>query len=170
MPVKPMTADGSAPENTGKKQANTGKTGQFKKGQSGNRKGRPKGSRNWATLAAEALLDGEAEALSKKAVELALDGDKAALRLCLERIIPARRSRPVTFNLPETATAEDIVTAHDSLLSAVANGEITPEDAEIIAGLLEAKRKAIEMVELAQEFEAMKAEVDKINQYLERKK
>ena len=49
---------------------------------------RPKGARNRATLAAETLLDGEAEALTRKAVELALAGDTTALRLCLERVLP----------------------------------------------------------------------------------
>ena len=60
----------------------------FKPGQSGNPLGRPKGARNRATIAAEALLDGEAEALTRKAIELALDGDTTALRLCLERLMP----------------------------------------------------------------------------------
>ena len=39
------------------------------------------GARNSATLAAEALLDGEAEALTRKAIELALGGDSFALRI-----------------------------------------------------------------------------------------
>ena len=59
---------------------------QFESGQSGN----PKGARNKATLAAEALLDGKAEAITRKAIDLAKAGDLTAIRLCLERIIPAR--------------------------------------------------------------------------------
>jgi hypothetical protein len=62
--------------------------------------GKPKGTRHKATLAAMALLDGEAESLSRKAVELALQGDTTALRLCLERIAPPRKDAPVTFDLP----------------------------------------------------------------------
>ena len=72
----------------------------FEKGRSGNPAGRPCGARNKATLAAEALFDSEAEALSRKAVELALGGSEGALRICLDRIIgaapgaadPARRA------------------------------------------------------------------------------
>jgi len=68
--------------------------GQFKPGQSGNPRGKPKGARHKATLAALELLDGEAEALTRKAVDLALEGDTTALRLCLERIAPPARMRP----------------------------------------------------------------------------
>src|SRR4051812_29118501 len=63
----------------------------FRKGQSGNPNGRPKGARNATTLALETLLDGQATALTQKAIDLALTGDMAALRLCLDRIIPARK-------------------------------------------------------------------------------
>jgi hypothetical protein len=57
----------------------------FKKGRSGNPAGKPKGARHRATVAAEALLDGEAEGLTRKAIEMALAGDGTALRLCLDR-------------------------------------------------------------------------------------
>jgi hypothetical protein len=49
----------------------------FQKGQSGNPDGRPKGSRNATTLALETLLDGQATALTQKAIDLALAGDMA---------------------------------------------------------------------------------------------
>lgn len=65
------------PETTGAKQADT----RFRPGQSGNPSGRPKGSRNATTLALEGLLDGQANALTQKAIDLALTGDMAALRL-----------------------------------------------------------------------------------------
>jgi hypothetical protein len=58
------------------------------------------GSRNRTTLAVEALLDGEAETLTRKAIELAKAGDLAALRVCLDRIAPPRKDRPVLFELP----------------------------------------------------------------------
>jgi hypothetical protein len=72
----------------------------FSKGQSGNPGGRPLGARHKATLAAEALLDGEAEGLTRKAIEAALGGDMPALRICLDRILPPRKERPVRFKLP----------------------------------------------------------------------
>src|SRR2546429_6235694 len=72
----------------------------FVKGQSGYPAGKPKGARHRTTLAAEALLDGEAEALTRKVIELAFSGDSTALRLCLDRILPPRRERPARLALP----------------------------------------------------------------------
>jgi Family of unknown function (DUF5681) len=72
----------------------------FEKEQSGNHAGRPPGTRHKVSLAAEALLDGKSEALTRKAIDLALAGDTTALRLCLERILPPRKSRKVALELP----------------------------------------------------------------------
>ncbi len=55
----------------------------------------------------ETLLDGQAEALTQKAIDLALAGDMAALRLCLDRILPPRKDRPVSIEMPTIDTAED---------------------------------------------------------------
>ncbi len=120
----------------------------WRPGQSGNPKGRPKGARNKATMAMEALLDGEAEAIARKAIEKAKEGDMVAIRLCLERILPAVRSRPIEIDLPPVETAKDITTAHGAVIAAMARGEITPDDAGTIAGVLEARRRTIETVDL----------------------
>src|SRR5262245_28492247 len=65
----------------------------FRPGRSGNPKGRPKGARNKTTLAMEALLDGESEAITRKLLEKAAEGDMTALRLCLDRLLSPRRDR-----------------------------------------------------------------------------
>ena len=132
------------PDKTEKKQR--GKP--CEKGQSGNLNGRPRGTRNKTTLAMEALLDGEAEAITRKAIEKAKEGDMVAIRLCLERILSAVKSRPVEIDLPPVETAKDITAAHGAVIAAMAKGEITPDDAAAIAGVLEAQRRAIETVEL----------------------
>ena len=128
---------------------------QFQKGQSGNPQGRPRGSRNRSTLAAEALLDGEAEVLIRKVIESAKDGDRSALRLCFERLLPVRRSRPVLFDLPDTSTPEGILAAHDAVLAAVATGEVTPEEAQIICGLIDIRRRAFDACELERRVSAL---------------
>ncbi len=117
--------------------------------------GRPRGARHKATLAAQALLDGEAEALSRKAVELALEGDTTALRLCLERIAPPRKDAPVTFTLPKVETAADAAKALAAILDAVAAGEVTPSEASGIAALIEGYRRTLESEELERRIEAL---------------
>jgi hypothetical protein len=120
----------------------------WKPGQSGNPNGRPKGARNKTTIAIEDLLDGQAKALTQKAVDKALEGDMQALRLCLDRICPPRKDRPISLELPKVETIPDIVTAIGVILEAVAAGDITPSEGTALAGLLETKRKAIETEEI----------------------
>jgi len=119
----------------------------WKPGQSGNPAGKLAGTRHKATMAAQALLDGEAEGLTRKAIDLAMSGDTVALRLCIERLCPPRKSRPVHLALPEAKTAEGVAEAQAVVVQAVADGEITPEEGTILAGILEARRKAVETLD-----------------------
>ncbi len=96
----------------------------FPKGRSGNPGGRRLGSRNKPTLAAQKLLAGEAEALTRRAVEAAFAGDPTAMRLCLERVLP--RDRAVEFALPPIESAADIAGAMGAVTAALAGGLITP--------------------------------------------
>ena len=131
-------------ENTGREQ----KPQLFKQGQSGNPSGRPVGARNRATLAMESLLDGEAEAITSKAIELAKKGDGPALRLCMERIMPARRDRPTAIKLPKLERAADAVKANAALVEGVAAGELTPVEASELAKLVESFIRAIEVTDV----------------------
>ena len=115
----------------------------FLKGRSGNPTGRRYGSRNKKTLAAAVLLDGEAEALTRKAVELALEADPTALRLCIEHILPPCRERPVKFTLPPVKSSEDISIAMNAVTAALARGIITPGEAERIANVVDTFAQAI---------------------------
>jgi hypothetical protein len=110
--------------------------------------GKQPGSRPRASLAAEALLDGETEALTRKAIELALNGDTVALRLCLDRIIPARKSRPVELGLPSVRDAQSAQTALAQIIAATANAEIAPDEAQAVAGLVESYRRGVELTDL----------------------
>ena len=124
-------------------------TTQFEPGRSGNPGGRPKGARNRSTAALEKIFDGESEALTRKVIELALDGDTVALRMCMDRLMPVRKDRPITFTLPEIETAADLTKATKALLQGVADGEITPSEAAELSKLVDAHTKAIEAVDLA---------------------
>jgi hypothetical protein len=83
-----------------------------------------------------------------KAVELARSGDTVALRLCLERIAPVRKGRPISLVLPSMSTPADVTTALTAIVSQMAEGEITPEEAAVAASVIETKRKALETEEL----------------------
>ena len=131
----------SKPEITGQIQ---GDDTRFKPGHSGNPSGKPKGSLNRVTLAIQSLLDGEGEELTRKAIELAKDGDLTALRLCLERICPPRKSRPISIDLPDVKTSEGVSLAQTSVVQAVGEGEITPEEGQVLSNILESRRKSIE--------------------------
>ncbi len=127
-----------------KNAANTPRGRPFEKGNPG----RPKGARNRATLACEKLLEGEAEEITRKAIELAKAGDGPALRLCMERIAPARKDRPVSFALPKIDAVADMPKASAALLDAVAAGDLTPMEAAELGKLLQAHCRAIEVTDL----------------------
>jgi len=127
----------------------------FKPGQSGNPTGRPPGLLNKATMAVQALLDGEAEALTRKAVELALEGNMAALRLCLERICPPRKERPLGIKMPAIKGAADLPRLTSAILAAVAKGELDTGQAAALASLVANHGKALELAELEKRISAL---------------
>jgi hypothetical protein len=133
----------------------------FTSGQSGNPGGRPKGALNKATLASQALLDGEAEALTRKVVELAKEGNPVALRLCLERLLPPRKDRPVSFTLPRIEGAQDLVKALGAILEAVARGEITPGEGQTLTAMLDGYRKGLETVDHEARITTLEKEMDR---------
>jgi hypothetical protein len=121
----------------------------FAPGKSGNPKGRPKGARNNATVIAEALLDGEADAITRKLIEKAKEGDTTALRLCLDRLLPPRRVRPVAFELPSKfETAADAMHASSAVLMACAAGNLSPGEASEFMSLISSHVRLIETTEL----------------------
>ena len=119
--------------------------------------GKPKGSRHRATQAVQELLDADGEALTRKAVELALEGDTTALRLCMERIAPAKKDTPVNFDLPPMKSAQDASQAAQAVLQAVSKGQLTPLEGASVMALVEGYRKALETTELEQRIAALEA-------------
>ena len=145
--------------NSLQKQRRHGPGRPFQKGQSGNPAGRPMGSRNAATQLAEALLDGEAAALTRKLVDLALAGDPAMLRLAVERIVP-RRARTNAFALPEINSAADLAPAMAAIVRAASEGAITPFDAAELARMVETMLRATEIGGFDRRLAALEREVE----------
>jgi hypothetical protein len=131
--------------------------GKFKPGQSGNPAGKRPGTRHKVTLAIEALLEGQHEKLTTVAINKALEGDMTAVKLCLDRIAPARKDAPISFGLPPIATVADTVAASSSLLDAVAAGDVTPDEAGRVMALLTSHKTLVEAGDLERRIEALEA-------------
>ncbi len=116
----------------------------FEKGESGNPAGRPRGARNQATLLIQNLLADDAEAIGRKAIEMAKAGDLAAIRLCMDRLAPARKDEPVAFELPPIEKPADSVAATASIVAAVAAGELTPSQAAELCKVIDVYVRALE--------------------------
>ena len=94
-------------ENSAKKQRGA----PFRKGQSGNPSGKPRGTRNRTTVLAEKLMQDDARDIVQAVLAAAKNGDMTAARLILERISPVRKGRPVYLELPSVKTAADVSAA-----------------------------------------------------------
>ena len=72
----------------------------------------------------------------------------STMRLCLDRLFPPRRTRPIDLELPKVETAGDVLKAHAAVIDAMAQGGITPDEASTVSSVLEVKRRSIETCEL----------------------
>ncbi len=129
--------------------------GQFAQGTSGNPSGRPLGSRNQATLLMESLLEGEAEQLTRKAIDLAKAGDTRALALCLDRLTPSRKDRLVCFEFPPIRSLEDIPLGMMSIMAAISEGRVTPQEGETLSRILTGHANALNAADLQQRVEKL---------------
>ena len=133
--------------------------GQFVPGTSGNPAGRPVGARNRSTLVAQALLEGEAEQLTRTVIDKALEGDGVALRLCLERLIAPKRDQALTVPIADLTKAENALTAMGEVIDAVKIGNLTPLEGQQMFELLDKWLKTVEVVEFAQRLATLEEQV-----------
>ena len=106
------------------------------------------GLRARGTLAIESLLEGQAEALTQKAITQVLKAYSVALRLCMERIAPAPKDQPISFSLSSMQSASDASQAAADVLRAVSDGEITPIEATRVVGLVDSYRRTLELTDI----------------------
>jgi hypothetical protein len=117
---------------------------QFQKGQSGNPAGRPPGSRNKTTMLAEQMMDGETESIVRVVIDRAKAGDPAAMKLCLERLLPRRSERTISFELPPLTGVTDAASAIATVAEALGGGELTPGEAANLMKVIEAYASTLE--------------------------
>jgi hypothetical protein len=118
-------------------------------------RGRPKGSKNQATLEREALLSEFGSAILKKCISEALKGRDVPMRLCMERLAPPARHQAIAFKLPSIRTPADVSRASAAVWKAVSDGNITIEDAEALMRVLEAHQRLAEVGEIHHRIEAL---------------
>lgn len=141
------------PDNAGHKTG--GRSNRWLPGQSGNPRGKPKGCKHKATQLTEQLIGDQASALVQKLVERALAGDATCLRMCIERLLPPLKERPVSIDLPPILDASGVALAQESILQAVASGTLMPREGLSVAGLIEVVRRGLETQDLAERIDAL---------------
>lgn len=133
----------------------------FKTGTSGNPSGRPKGLKDKRVIMRE-LLQPHAQNLIDMAVRLALGGDTAALKICIDRIMPTMKEEPIHVTVPKITGPDDCVKAQAAVLNAVAAGQMLPGEGQVLSGLIDAQRRAYETTAMAKEMQDIRAELDKL--------
>jgi hypothetical protein len=117
--------------------------------------GRPKGSRNKTARVVEELLSEHAEGVVMKCILMARQGNTAAMRLCIERMLPRRFDGPINLKLGSIKTMADVDRASQEIVRAVGNSRITPHEGKTVAKLIEIRRRVIETSELAARVERL---------------
>lgn len=134
----------------------------FEKGQSGNPAGKKPGTPNKRTQLSN-VLNSHAEDLVKKAIEMALDGDVNALRLCMERLIPKATSQPIQFEI-EMGKNDNLSVLGRKIVNSVGKGELTPDEGQKLFGMLDKQRNLIELTDIIKKIEEIE-EAMKIGRY-----
>src|SRR5262249_44783024 len=129
--------------------------------------GRPRGSRNKATLLADQIFDEKlfgddkkADAIISKAIALAEGGDTTCIRLCLDRIAPVRKDRPVCFELPNMREAKDAVNASPAVVRAVAAGHLTPSEAAELSKVVDGYARSLQAAEFEERITKLEKAVE----------
>jgi Family of unknown function (DUF5681) len=144
------------PETTGDKQGGA----RWRPGRSGNPAGRAKGARHAALLALDAIGAKAGKDIMAAVVNAAQNGDMRACEILLKRLWPERKGRPVALDLPPITGAADIVVALGAITGAVAAGEVSPDEAQAVAAVLEGSRRAMETLELERRIVALEQSKD----------
>jgi hypothetical protein len=139
------------PENTGQIQ----KKGRFKKGESGNPKGKPKGAKHRASLLAEKLFENDIEMVCNQVISQAREGNLQAAKIILDRLLPPRKDRLINIELPPVNDSSDALKALKMICFSVGNGEISPLEGEALSKIIEIQAKSIELYDFEKRLQAI---------------
>lgn len=134
------------PENAEKMQTSN----RFQKGQSGNPKGKIKGTKNKATRFIDSLMQSELNNISQKLIELAVAGNLQAIKLVLDRVMPAKTSRSIEIEIPKIENTTDALQAISTVIHAVGQGELTPNEGEAITKIIQSFTQTLQSYEFDQ--------------------
>lgn len=129
-------------------------SGQFRAGYSGNPAGRPRSE----SAALRQKLAERGEDVLRVVLDAALEGDMAAARMILERLLPPLRPHSETVAIPIGAAAGPAGTAQ-AILSAAVAGSITPDTAVQLLSAAASLSRIIETEELKVRLEALERAV-----------
>jgi len=122
-------------------------------------RGRPRGSRNKATSPGQDLLDEYAIHVVRKCISLAVQGDLSAMRMCMERISPARRDASIRMSLNPIATAQDVDQAAEKVTQALRRGKITPVEGGRMMNIFESRIRVIESVQMESRLQKLEEKI-----------
>ena len=112
-------------------------------------KGRPQGSKNAVTIAAQHVLEEQAAVISEKAVEMALSGDRMMIQMIMSKILPTKKSIPVSLpDFPQVTSISDISLVTGYILQAIADGKLSPVDAQTISNCVARHTASLTIVDL----------------------
>ena len=123
----------------------------FATGKSGNPSGRPRGIQDKRT-ALRGLLTPHAPDLVAKAVELAMQGDTTALRMCIDRLIPSLKAQATQTSLDASGSLSE---RGESILKAIAAGELDPATGNSLIGALATQAKLLEVTAIEERLTAL---------------
>lgn len=127
---------------------------QFKKGQSGNPNGRPRGAVGQRTKLLKEL-EGDLPALVAALKTNALAGDTQALKLLLDRLLPVKKAAHELVELPQLVDAETLTDKAGAVLDAVAMGEVAPDIGAQLVQAVGVLSRVAEVQDLEKRLEAL---------------
>lgn len=153
-------------ENTSRKKrskvVSSSKGNGFKSGPLGNAQGKRKNQRSEASVLVQSLIDREAEAITRKVIERAKEGDITALKICMDRLSLTGKRRQMPVELRLDRSAKSVARANKRVFGALVAGKIDMDEAKTLKGLLDSVLLSIEYEEFERDLNEIKRRVDSL--------